>query len=501
MRKTLLFLFLVPIIGLAQPKDEVRAVWLTTAFNLDFPKTFGVEKQKNELIELLDEFKKSNFNTVMIQVRARGDLIYPSSIEPWAKSLTNNLGQDPGYDPLRFVITEAHKRGIEIHAWWNVYKVYGKGTPIRTIPEHIATLHPEFCKTYKDEIWLDPGIPGVRNYLLNLACEMIRKYDIDGLHLDYVRYPDTGFDDSKTYNLFGKGENKADWRRDNVTKFVEAVYDSVQNIRPYVKVGVAPVGIYKKSTAGSGGWDAYNITYQDPVRWVRDGKVDYVSPQTYWSINSYPYFVNTNRQWEKLLTGNVQLFPGIAAYKLSKEYENWPADEILAQVDALRKLGVNGVVFFREENLFRNNKNILNLLKNTRFKYPANIPPMKWKDSTKPGSPIGLTTFKDSDTKFSFYWNDPKILSGNNIPNYYNFYIDNVSPVDITQAKNILKLRVPADKKSRLIDLSSFPDGKYFVCITSLDKGNNESEPSNEVLISIDRSGIPISITVAKNQK
>ena len=152
MNKIFFLTIFISTILFAQPKEEVRAVWLTTAFGLDWPKSYEKESQKEEMINILDQLKEANFNTVMLQVRARGDLIYPSKIEPWAKALTGQLGKDPGYDPLKFIIREAHKRGIEIHAWWNVFKVYGKGVPSETLPEHVILEYPNFCKEYHSEL-------------------------------------------------------------------------------------------------------------------------------------------------------------------------------------------------------------------------------------------------------------------------------------------------------------------------------------------------------------
>jgi uncharacterized lipoprotein YddW (UPF0748 family) len=208
MKEIIFLIIIAPVFLFAQPKEEVRAVWLTTAFGLDWPKSYNKEIQKEEIINILDELKDANFNTVMLQVRARGDLIYPSKIEPWAKSLTGELGNDPGYDPLKFIIAEAHKRGIEIHAWWNVYKVYGKGMPAETLPEHPVLKYPDFCSEYRDEWWMDPGIPAVRKYLLNVIMEMVRNYDIDGINLDYLRYPNKDFDDYSTYRKFGNNVNR-----------------------------------------------------------------------------------------------------------------------------------------------------------------------------------------------------------------------------------------------------------------------------------------------------
>ncbi len=379
-----------PALLLAQPMEEVRAVWLTTAFGLDWPKSFYKENQKNEIVKILDALSGANFNTIMLQIRARGDLIYPSDKEPWAKSLTNKLGKDPGYDPLKFIINEAHKRGIEVHAWWNVFKVFGRGLPSASKPEHVVLKYPSFCKKYSNEWWIDPGIPQARDYLLTVIMEMVRKYNIDGINLDYVRYPGKDFSDEDTYRKFGGNKYKPDWRRDNITQFVEALYDSIQNVNPVIKLGCAPVGIYK-NTENFSGWEAYNDTFQDPVKWIRDKKLDYISPLTYWKINLPPYYNLVVKNWKRI-AGNRHIYPSVAIFKLSKSEGDWSANEILSEVDVLRKSRTEGTVFFRTGNLLDNQKNILELIRNNKFQYPANIPSMPWKDNIKPLPLTGLTS-------------------------------------------------------------------------------------------------------------
>ena len=167
---------------------------------------------------------------------------------------------NPGWDPLQFTIDEAHKRGIEVHAWWNVYKVYGTGTPPNTNPPHVVLSHPGLCKLYDNEWWMDPGIPATKTYLLNLAMEMVRKYDIDAIHFDFIRYPNPDFDDAATYATYGQGVQLADWRRNNITQFVIALYDSVKAVKPRMKVGSAPIGIYKDLSTCNSGWDSYTNT-------------------------------------------------------------------------------------------------------------------------------------------------------------------------------------------------------------------------------------------------
>lgn len=497
MKKIFLILTFVPIILFAQPNEEVRAAWLTTAFGLDWPKSHYEEEQKAEIINILDQLKKANFNTIMLQVRARGDLIYPSKLEPWSKALTGELGKNPGYDPLKFIIEQAHKRGIEIHAWWNVFKIYGRGKPSETSPEHAILKYPKLCKEYRNEWWMDPGIPEVRKYLLNVAMEMVRNYNIDGIQLDYIRYPNRDFDDDNTYKMFGNNENKWDWRRDNITMFVESLYDSLQAVKPIVKLGCAPVGIYK-NTSNFTGWEAYYDTFQDPVKWIKDKKIDYISPQTYWNIGSSPHYNQVINDWKKNI--NVRhIYPCIAVFRINSDYGGWDANEILTQIDTLRKLDIKGEVLFRTENLINNEKNILTLIKQRNFKYPANIPPMSWKDDTKPLAPAGLTSLHFNNNELELHWQNPAPLTENDKTVYFNIYASNKYPVDISDPKNILGFRIPASDNDFRVDLGSLPDDKYYVVITALDRANNESIPSNTTTFTI--APITNTVTVANGQK
>ncbi len=482
MRLSLLSFFIcLSILHYAQPKEEVRAVWLTTVFNLDWPKATGANNQKNEMIKLLDSLKATNFNTIMFQVRGRGDLLYPSSIEPWAVCLTGSLGSNPGYDPLAFTISEAHKRGIEVHAWWNVVKVYGTGVPPSTSPQHIVNRRPDLVKLYANEWWLDMGYPDSRTYLLNLAVEMIRNYDLDGIHFDFLRYPNPDFNDDASYTLYGNGANRSDWRRANLNQFVYALYDSVQAIRPDMKVGSAPIGIFRDLSSCVSGWDAYTQVFQDSRRWMLARKHDYLAPQLYWAISTCPRFDSLAIDWIRN-TNNRHVYTGIAAYRMGSSDGNWPASEILAQVDSSRKFGAEGQTFYRTQSIKDNQKSITSLLRSNQYLYPANIPSMPWKDSTKPNPPSSLEISTVDSLNFLFRWSKPLPASDGDTAYYYNLYMDDQYPVDISDIKNVVKFKIINDT-STVVKFNSKPQKNYYFTVTAYDRGNNESTPSGIVSI------------------
>jgi len=491
MRKILtFFLFVSTLLAQVHPKREVRAVWLTTVYGLDWPSAkatsaSGIQQQKNELIQILDRLKSANFNTVIMQVRARGDLIYPSQYEPWATSLTGTLGRNPGYDPLKFAIEETHKRGMEFHAWWNVVKVKDDSTlPPQTNPPHIVLRHPEFVKYYRpnNEWWIDMGKPEARNYLINVVMELVRNYDIDGIHFDYIRYPNPDFPDDSTYALYANEyPNKDDWRRENINKFVRAVYDSIKKVKPWVKVGSAPIGIYKNIYADDGtplatGWQAYYSIYQDSRRWLMEGKHDYHSPQIYWDIANNPKFDVLVRDWKNNSYGR-HIYAGSAAYRMDSGSGNWSASEILVQIDTSRAIGVQGNTFFRYKSLLL--KGLIDSLINSKYKYPAFIYPMPWIDSVKPNPPINVAIRRIADKTFEIFWAQPQAPPDGDSVKYYAIYRSENSPVDIDDIKNLLAVVGP----DRISYSDVVPDlGKnYFYVVTAFDKLHNESNPSNEV--------------------
>ncbi len=472
-------------LGFAQPKEEVRAVWLTTVYGLDWPKTSGQSSQKTEMINMLNKLKEANFNTIMFQVRARGDLMYPSQIEPWARSLTNILGQNPGWDPLQFVIDEAKARGMEVHAWWNVYLIYnGTALPPVTNPLHIIRKHPELVNYYEpsNSWFLDPGQPGTKEYLVNLGMELVRKYDIDAIHFDYIRYPNPDFNDDSTYILYSQGVNKDDWRRNNITQFVYEIYDSIQAVKPNVKVGSAPIGIYK-NIEGASGWQGFSSVYQDSRRWLLAQKHDYLSPQIYWDIATNPRYTPLVKDWVLNRAGR-HIYAGVAVYRMAPSDGNWPASEVLAQVDTSRAYNAQGQTYFRTQSFTDNYKSIFNLIKANQYKYPANIPPMPWKDNIKPNSPVNLTLTTTDSLAYTLAWEKPAPAADGDTAIYFNVYMDTISPVNIDDIKNVIHFRVVNDT-SISYTFSEIPTSNYFFTVTAYDKFYNESDPADEAGIII----------------
>lgn len=495
------FFFLFSVGLFAQPKQEMRAVWLTTVYNIDWPSSMvSAAQQQSEMCEILDSLKSANFNTIMFQVRARGDLLYPSVIEPWGRSVSGSLGQNPGYNVLQFIIDEAHKRGIEIHAWIVTYKVYdNQSQPPVTTPLHVVRNHPEWCKLYNDNgnyaWWLDPGIPQVKDYLTSIVMEIVRNYNVDGIHFDYIRYPDADFDDAATYAAYGNGQNLADWRRNNINQFVSQVYDSIASVKPDIKLGSAPIGIYKNLLNASG-WQGYSEIFQDSRSWLAARKHDYICPQIYWDIANPP----SDPSFPVLVTDWVSnaafrhVYPGIAAYRMNAKEKsiennsrhiktaknNWPASEILHEIDTTRALGGLGQIYFSNNDICGNTKNIFTLLKSGQYHYPANIPSMNWKDSIPSYVAQNLIITCLDSLNYLLSWNPPMPASDGDTVKYYNVYRDLSSPVDISDIKKVTGFQIMKSLSS-LVAFDVPPVVPVNFTVTSYDNGYNESPPASEV--------------------
>lgn len=466
------------------PKEEVRAVWLTTIWNIDWPQTTGELNQKQELNNILDSLVFANFNTIYFQSRVRGDVNYNSSIEPWARWFSGTSGQNPGWDPLEYVIEQAHIRGMEVHAWFVTYNVHsGNSSPASS--QHVANQHPSWITQWASSggatlWWLNPGIPQVKDYLVSLVAELINNYEIDGIQFDYIRYPDDNFNDVAQYNTYGNGMPLADWRRENINQFVRDAYDTIQQLRADVKVGSAPIGIYQNIPNASG-WEGYSEIYQDSRQWMLEDKHDYLCPQIYWDINTNPMFNVLVNDWVQ--NANTRhIYPGIAAYRMLAN--GWQSSEVLNQIDGTRNNSANGQAMFSAYDIYSNTNSLMNQLKNSKYLYPANIPSMNWKDSIPPNSP-SITNVVNSNGTYQINWSAPSLPSDLDTVKYYNVYAGTSSPIDITDIRNVVAFYVRGT--SATVNLTSLPANTHFL-VTAYDNGYNESQPSLEYL----GTGVPV---------
>ncbi|WP_179811833.1 glycoside hydrolase family 10 protein [Nocardiopsis sinuspersici] len=395
-----------------QDKREMRGAWLTTVGNIDWPSEPGLseKKQKAELNKRLDEAADLELNTVFLHVRPTTDAFYESDLEPWSKYLTGEQGGDPGYDPLKYAVAEAHERGLELHAWFNPYRV-GMDSDIEELADdHPVKKHPDWMIRYGGEGFMDPGNPEVQKWVTRVIMDVVERYDIDGVHFDDFFYPypdgDEKFDDDESWEKHGEDfEDREDWRRDNVNEFVSGVHDQIQETKPWVRFGISPFGIWRNDTSDPNGSDtsgleSYDVQHADTRTWIKEGMVDYVVPQLYWErgfdVADYEKLVPW---WSEQVEGtDVDLYIGQAAYRAGDK--GWDRDTLSSQLHYTADYPeVEGDVYFSFKSLTNVADEAYEELAGDHYSDPA-LPPLS--DDSREGEPLveavsGLTATSEDD--------------------------------------------------------------------------------------------------------
>jgi uncharacterized lipoprotein YddW (UPF0748 family) len=361
--------------------------------NIDFPSRQGLspDEQKRELLAILDLAQSLRLNAVIFQVRPMADAIYRSELEPWSEFLTGQMGRGQDLDPLEFLVAEAHKRGILVHAWFNPYRAYHPAA--RTISDnHVSKLHPEFIRQYGRYMWFDPSDPAGQQWSLNVIKDVVRRYDIDGVHFDDYFYPykekdaagkEIDFPDDKNWQAYlsaGGKLSRDDWRRQNVNTFVENVGREIKKIKPEIVYGISPFGIWQPDPSkGINGFDSYAELYADSRKWLQDGTLDYLAPQLYWETakkgQSFPVLLDW---WESQNIKHRFVWPGIAAYRIGST-PTFTGDEIASQIDYTRQRPEpDGAIFFSEKSLRNDLGGVQKQLRENIYKEDAIIPRFSW---------------------------------------------------------------------------------------------------------------------------
>ena len=400
---------------------EFRAAWVSTVANIDWPSrsNLTVAKQQAEAIAILERARSLNLNAIVLQVRPSADAIYPSKLEPWSEFLTGTQGQapSPAYDPLLFWVNQAHARGLELHAWFNPYRARHATAKSPLSSEHIGKTNPAAVKTYGRFLWMDPGEEAASRQTLEVVLDVVRRYDIDGVHIDDYFYPypieagaDTNALDGAGSGAGGKAEldfpdqpswgryllsggklDRAAWRRDNVNRLIEALYKGIHREKSWVRFGISPFGLGKpeRRPAGIVGFSQYDKLYADAELWLENGWLDYLSPQLYWAIGQAPqaydvlldYWVAQNRQGR-------HIWPGLYTSRIGAPSKDFPPDEIIEQIAVTRaRAGASGHVHFSIAALMENRKGISDQLKAKHYASAALTPATPWLGSTLPEAP------------------------------------------------------------------------------------------------------------------
>ncbi|MGV3539735.1 MAG: family 10 glycosylhydrolase [Rufibacter sp.] len=497
MRKALLtfsLFFLIQILALAQaPKRELRGAWIATYANIDWPnKSQTPAQQQAALQTILDHHKATGINTIYLQVRSQSDALYLSQLEPISADLNGVQGRasTPSWDPLQFAVEEAHKRGMELHAWLNPYRAIANISNLSGFASnHVAKTHPEWLITSGNLRTLDPGLPAVRNHIMAVIADIIKRYDVDGIHFDDYFYPNATFDDNATFAAHARGfTNQADWRRDNVNLLIKRVHDTINDLKPWVKFGVSPSGIYRNSTdpaigTNTSGLQHYSSLFADSRKWLQEGWVDYLAPQVYWYMGQSGSNYSVIVPWWNNNAYGRHIYIGLAGYKVNDPNQgtNWAnTSQIPNQVRLNRTLpNVFGQAVYNTNSLrSASTLGFRDSLRLNLYAKPALLPNMPWRDNTSPATPTALMASKFDPDSVALTWATPAAVTSEfDKVRQYAIYRSENSTIDITDGSQLVAITNTSTVgyKEKLPD----PSKHYYYAITALDRFHNESAASN----------------------
>jgi len=427
-----------------KPEREFRGAWVATVGNIDWPSKpdLSVAEQKAELLAILDRAAQLRLNAIIFQVRPACDALYASPIEPWSEYLTGAMGRapQPFYDPLTFAIEAAHTRGLELHAWFNPYRAAHPSAKSPIASNHISKTKPNLVRRYGKHLWLDPGEREVQDYSLSVVMDVVRRYDVDGVHFDDYFYPykeseggkEIDFPDEASWKRFGADGklNRDDWRRENVNRFVRRVYESIKATKPWVKFGVSPFGIWRPGNPPPiKGFDAFAELYADSRKWLANGWLDYLAPQLYWAIEpkeqSFPVLLHW---WDEQNPKKRHVWPGLNTTRVRgrggasesarssgpgngnvRRRESWPPDETINQIMLAKRQPVSaGHVHWNISSLMRN-PDLGAALARGVYAEPALIPACEWLEARPPTKPRLSVAAGNASAKLS--WEAPATVN------------------------------------------------------------------------------------------
>jgi uncharacterized lipoprotein YddW (UPF0748 family) len=380
----------------SQQQYEFRAAWIATVDNIDWPSrgNYNPELQRAEYIRLLDLHQKNGMNAVIVQVRPATDAFYPSPFEPWSEWLTGKQGRAPKpfYDPLMFMITEAHKRGMEFHAWCNPYRAKYNIRSSSIAPNHITRKHPSWFLTYGDKKYFDPGHPEAQRYVVNVVRDIVKRYPVDGIHFDDYFYPykikGKDFPDAASFRKHGRGMSLEDWRRSNVDTVIVRLAQAIREEKPFCKFGISPFGVWRNKKDDPDGSETtagvtnYDDLYADILLWLKSGWIDYVAPQLYWEFGHKAAPFEVLLDWWSKHTYGRHCYIGLGIYRAGSNAA-WKDPSLLPrQIAALRNYPeIQGAIYFSSKTFLNNPNGWNDSLQTTYYKQKALIPVMAWKDT------------------------------------------------------------------------------------------------------------------------
>lgn len=483
------------------PKRELRAVWIATVANIDWPSKAGLssEEQKKGIQEILDMHKSNGMNAVIFQVRPSSDAFYSSKSEPWSKYLTGKQGEAPNpfYDPLEYIIEECHNRGMEFHAWFNPYRIK-LSTNDELVDDHVINKNPEWGWEYGDKMFFDPGNPSVRNYLTGVVKDVVKRYDVDAIHFDDYFYPyqvnGEELPDSATFKLFPRHfeeDEIDDWRRDNVNIIIMMLDQAIKETKPWVKFGISPFGVWRNKSQHPEGSDTnagttnYDNLFADVLLWQQEGWIDYLMPQLYWRTGHPSVDFNTLAKWWGSKAYGRGMYIGHAVYKVDTQskYPEWrETGQLQKQIRIARGVdNIKGSSWFSSKHFSKDLLGFNDSLKYNYYRSPALVPCMQWIDSVPPSPPQNIRIEKVKKGKL-IAWDAVEAVDELDKGRFYTVYRHRIRKkekgrnpeflLEVTGSTNIFR-------KRKFLNLFK---RKYYYSVSALDRLYNESNLSTPIL-------------------
>jgi len=471
-------------------KREFRAVWVATFHNIDWPSKKGlpVSQQKREFRDLLSKQKKNGMNAVVVQIRPSGDAFYESQYAPWSEYLSGTQGESPNpyYDPLGFMVKTTHDQNMEFHAWFNPFRAVSHVRFSSVAYNNVSKQHPDWVFQYGDRIYLNPGLPAVRKYLVSTVMELVKNYDIDGLHFDDYFYPYTkdgiALPDRGTFRTYGQGFNHIDdWRRSNIDAFIKELSDSLQQVAPHVKFGISPVGIWRNKSKDPRGSNSrvshtsYDMLYADVRKWLELGWIDYVAPQLYWSTRHPSANYEHLLPWWADNSFGRHCYIGHAMFKVKKDVSrHWDnPSQLPLQLDMQKRYTstVQGSIFYSANSFDGNPHRLEDALQNNYHRFPALIPSMPWKDKVPPLAPQNLQASRETYGA-RLTWETPEAAADGELPRYYVVYrFLSSERIDLENPQKIIHM----GRETHFEDKNPERKQSFTYVVTSVDRLHNES--------------------------
>ncbi|HUR11800.1 MAG TPA: family 10 glycosylhydrolase [Flavitalea sp.] len=480
---------------LAQPKYEFRAAWIATVDNIDWPSkgNYNSDSQKAEYVRMLEMHRRNGLNAVIVQVRPATDAFYPSQYEPWSEWLTGKQGRPPApyYDPLQFMIEEAHKRGMEFHAWCNPYRAEFQLGKSSIAPNHITRIHPDWFLKYGDTRYFDPGNKNAQQFVVNVIRDIVSRYDIDAIHFDDYFYPyriaGKEFPDSESYEKYGNGMNREDWRRSNVDSVIRLLSIAIKEENSHCRFGISPFGVWRNIQSDPEGSDTragqtnYDDLYANILLWLKEGWIDYVAPQLYWEFGHKNAAFEVLLEWWSRHTYGKHCYIGLGLYKAGTSAPWRDATLIPRQIQAVRNYPqINGAIYFSSKSFVRNPYGWNDSLQNNYYRHPALVSPMEYLTMNKPSAPtidMQRSVRNTAGDSISLYIVAPE--SDQEIRQYaiYAFRERPMENEGMSDGANLYYL-IPATDLNKPIKLPFGNEDTYLV-VTAINRLNEESDPAD----------------------